>query len=64
MPIFELEKNDLLNLTDGQLEELVARLSSTETRNRVSNKLSLPGHERSLKDSHGAVEQELDAGAR
>ncbi|MFV1442728.1 hypothetical protein VXL85_10885 [Phaeobacter sp. JH60H1] len=30
MPIFELEKNDLANLTDGQLEELVARLSEAE----------------------------------
>lgn len=30
MPIFELEKNDLLGLTDGQLEELIARLCEAE----------------------------------
>lgn len=30
MPIFELEKDDLLNLSEGQLEELVARLSEAE----------------------------------
>lgn len=30
MPIFELDKAELLNLTDGQLEELVARLSEAE----------------------------------
>ena len=30
MPIFELEKDELLDLTDGQLEELVARLCEAE----------------------------------
>ena len=30
MPIFELDKDELLDLTDGQLEELVARLSEAE----------------------------------
>ena len=30
MPIFEIEKDDLLGLDDGQLEELIARLCEAE----------------------------------
>lgn len=30
MPIFKIEKDDLLGLDDGQLEELIARLCETE----------------------------------
>lgn len=32
MPIFEIEKDDLLGLDDGQLEELITRLCEAEQR--------------------------------